>query len=335
MSAIATHSRNVFAAIAASAAFGACASSAPASKPADLISGVPCRAEPRYECPDAVECPAEIRTWLGPAADLKTQRSFFLDYPCDLKKGEDVTFILNIHGFGSIGNWQRSYFPALDQAEAQRVVVATPSALEGQPRQGRWGEVDDEYLANITDMVIDTFGREHISSFWLAGHSQGGMTSHRIVCSDYFASKVDGLLSLSGGRTGSPRRDSNEVVLPQCEYSHIYAIGEREAASALATDKSAWAEHYNCGAWTKQDDVVDSEAGYVTASDQSRGPSWGTTARPGTAEIHVFENCDNNMLVADVVRLEKGHTEGLEPNVTARIIGMMRAAPGGKIRNGG
>ena len=58
------------------------------------------------------------------------------------------------------------------------------------------------YTQNIADFVFAAFGRQNIKSFWLAGHSQGGATSHRIVCSDFFKDKVDGLLSLSGGRVG-------------------------------------------------------------------------------------------------------------------------------------
>jgi len=39
-------------------------------------------------------------------------------------------------------------------------------------------------------------------------------------------------------------------------------------------------------------------------------------------------------LVADVVRLDKGHTEGLEPKVTEELIKMIVAAPGGKLQKG-
>ena len=35
-------------------------------------------------------------------------------------------------------------------------------------------------------------------------------------------------------------------------------------------------------------------------------------------------------LIADVVRLDKGHTEGLEPRITETLIKMIVAAPGGK-----
>lgn len=309
---------------------------APAPMGISPVAGAPCRVEPRYECPEAGDCSTDTRLYLGGASELKTQRAFFLDYPCDLQPGEDVAFILNLHGFGSIGNWQRSYFPAVDQVENQRLVVATPSALQGQPRQGRWmGESDDQYLANIVDLVIEKFGRENISTFWLAGHSQGGMTSRRIVCSDYFASKVDGLLSLSGGRVGSVNRNAAAAEVPGCEFSHIYAIGEREAGVSLAGDESAWADHFGCARRIKTPDVEDFARGYVTASDQSRGPSWGTYARPGVAEVYVFDGCRDDRVVADVIRLEKGHTEGLEPLITEEVVRLMLSAAGGKIRNGG
>ena len=39
-------------------------------------------------------------------------------------------------------------------------------------------------------------------------------------------------------------------------------------------------------------------------------------------------------MVADVVRLEKGHTEGLEPVVTEELIKLMLSAKGGKLQQG-
>jgi hypothetical protein len=34
--------------------------------------------------------------------------------------------------------------------------------------------------------------------------------------------------------------------------------------------------------------------------------------------------------VADILRVDKGHSEGLEPKVTEALIQMMLSAPGGK-----
>lgn len=93
---------------------------------------------------------------------------------------------------------------------------------------------------------------------------------------------------------------------------------------------STWAEKYGCGPRVKRPNVVDARPGYVTATDQSRGPSWGRFARPGTAEVYTFPGCKDGKVVADVVRLDKGHTEGLEPNVMEEIVKLMVSAKGGK-----
>ena len=123
--------------------------------------------------------------------EMKTRRTYFLDYPCDMKPGEKVTFVLALHGAGSYGNWQRNYFPLMDYKDKYRLVIATPNS----PTRV-WSEADDEYLHNIVDSVVAQIGKDNVKAFWLAGHSQGGMTSNRIVRTDFFKDKVDGWLIL-------------------------------------------------------------------------------------------------------------------------------------------
>jgi pimeloyl-ACP methyl ester carboxylesterase len=134
-----------------------------------------------------------------------------LDYPCDLKKGDKVTFILSLHGAGSIGNWQRHYFPILDYKDKYKLVIATPTAATAEPTRTWQSGPDDGHLQNIVTAITDEIGKENIKAFWLVGHSQGGATSSRLVCTDFFKTRVDGFLSLSGGRIGtpSPGRSSN------------------------------------------------------------------------------------------------------------------------------
>jgi hypothetical protein len=295
----------------------------------------------------------------GTATDPATGRKFFLDYPCDLKPGEKVVFILNIHGAGSIGNWQRHYFPAVDYKDKYRLVVATPTAatspvrVPGQPGVRVWvADADDAHLQGITTAVIDAFGRQNIKAFWLAGHSQGGMTSNRIVCTPFFASKVDGWLSLSGGRIGRaeinprfgpPKADGSPpdphpfpmpaASLPACDFSHIFETGAHEIVSLPET--SPWAEKYGCAARVREADIVDDQPGYVWDYARQGYPVWGMKARPGKAEVFVYPHCRDHRVVADIERLDKGHTEGLEPHVTEAIVRMMVEAPGGKIAAGG
>jgi poly(3-hydroxybutyrate) depolymerase len=305
-------------------------------------------------CPDA-NCPRDIITSGGAVVEPKTGRTYFLDYPCDLKRGEKVAFILSLHGGGSYGNWQRHYFPIVDYKDKYRLVIATPFS----PRRS-WSAEDDEYLQNIVSSVIEQIGKENINAFWLAGHSQGGLTSRRIVCTDFFAAKADGFLSLSGGRIGgSPQRAANAGRPPQanaspaspaaptpsgappgalaptspptCDFSHIYATGEHEIAAL--PDTSEWANKYSCGPRVKQPEVVDIKAGYVHDSTRQNpgSKSWGLLPRGGKAEVFVYSKCSEGRVVADVVRIDKGHTEGLEPQVTEALVKLMLSARGGKI----
>ncbi len=76
------------------------------------IAGVTCASPPPLHCPEA-NCPRELIAHPGNAILPQSNRAFFLDYPCDLKPADTVTFVLNLHGGGSIGNWERHYFPIM------------------------------------------------------------------------------------------------------------------------------------------------------------------------------------------------------------------------------
>lgn len=320
------------------------------------MMGVACTTPPPAHCSGEACATDGSLANLGNATDPKTGRKFFLDYPCDLKPGEKVIFLLSIHGAGSIGNWQRHYFPAMDYKEKYRLVIATPTAATstpmgpGGPPVRRWAaEADDAHLQNITEQVFEAFGRQNIKSFWLVGHSQGGATSHRIVCTDFYKNKVDGLLSLSGGRVGRaeinprfgpPMPDGspppprqmpaamNPNEAPACDFSHIFATGEHEIVSLPET--SPLADRFGCAARVEKAEVVDDQPGHVWDYARAGYPVWGMKARPGKARISVFPSCKGGRVVADVMRLDKGHTEGLEPRVTDAILKMVAEAPGGK-----
>ncbi len=257
---------------------GALAASAAYAKKAPIeLSGVACETPPAAHCPDA-KCPGTITSQQGSAVEPATGRKFFLDYPCDLKPGEKVTFILSLHGAGSIGNWHRHYFPLIDYKDKYRLVVATPTSsvvANSNPPSHVWnGETDDVYLQNIVNLVYAQSKEKNfkIKAFWLVGHSQGGSTSSRLVRTDFFKDKVDGFLSLSGGRIGgSPGRGdfgnlagrgtapgaaqgagrgaapagrggAAPAALPGNDFSFIYETGEHEMDSKGLPDASTWAE---------------------------------------------------------------------------------------------
>jgi hypothetical protein len=289
------------------------------------------------------------------AVDEKTGRKFYLDDPDDLGAGDALVFLLNLHGGGSFGPWQRLYFPAHDLKDRYRLVVATPSAATKEPIRHWAGEADDEHLRNIVEYVFTKYQTPGIRAFWLVGHSQGGMTSNRLLGDAFFKQRVDGWLSLSGGRIGpievpasffgglrrapwptgrtpdGPR--PGRATLPDCDMSFIFATGELEMVALPET--SPWADKYGAAARVRLPDVIDTDKGQVTGAAEGRGPAWGREARPGTAQVYVYPNARDGRLIADVVRLDKGHTEGLEPKITEELIKMIAAAPGGKSRSAG
>jgi hypothetical protein len=176
------------------------------------------------------------------------------------------------------------------------------------------------------------------------------MTSNRLLGHDFFHQRVDGWLSLSGGRIGpielpasfftglrrapwkptSDRPAPGRASLPSCDISFIFASGELEMVALPET--SPWADKYGAGPRVRLPDVVDTEKGQVTGAMEGRGPTWGREARPGTAQVYVYPNARDGRVIADVVRLDKGHTEGLEPRITDELLKMIAAAPGGKAR---
>ena len=213
--------------------------------------------------------------------------------------------------------------------------------------------------------VIEQIGRENIKAFWLAGHSQGGLDLHAhhlqrllqdegrrlpesVGRSRRWPGRARRELRRTRGERGDSRRPwrgataaalpAGALVIPPpptCDFSHIFETGEHEI-SALPT-ASERAQKYGCSAETKTREVVDTKAGYVyDGTRQNPGSkAWGLLPRPGKARSCRYRNCRDGRVVADVVRIDKGHTEGLEPRVTEELVKLMLSARGGKIQQGG
>jgi hypothetical protein len=288
-------------------------------------------------------------TWVDTAND---DRKFFVDFPSDVESRRDLTFLLNLHGGGSVGMWQRLYFPAQDFADQLGLVVTTPSSKTKEPMSHWVAEADDEHLKAIVGMVDDRFGSQ-LRSFWLVGHSQGGMTSNRLLRDAWWGDRVDGWLSLSGGRIGQapfvkdfgpPRTEEEREAmagfmerrrreafgaspsLHDADFSFIFAVGENEIESL--PDTSPWADRYGAGPRQQLADVVDEGGGQVHDGrfEGRYTSSWGREARGGTARVWVYPNARDGRVIADVVRLDKGHTEGLEPNVSRALLELVVGA---------
>ena len=325
---------------------------------AHTLLGVNCAAPPLWHCPDS-DCPSAVVTQSGNTVELKTRRPFFLDCPSSYNAGDKVNVVLSLHGGGSYANWQRNYFPAMDVKDKYQLVVITP----GTPTRV-WNEADDEYLHNVVDLVVATVGKANVQRFILLGHSWGGATSNRIICTDYFKDKVDVRVSLSGGRigpttpanrgfgaggvpvykSGDPGAANDAPQRPRppppagppggaCDYSFIFSNGEYESIPA---ETSPLADKYGCSARLQLADVIDPKPGYVwDPTRQDPGTDgWGHYPKSGRALVYQFPNCKDGRVIADIVKMQKGHTEGYEPNVTDKILELAVSARGGKIASG-
>jgi hypothetical protein len=195
------------------------------------------------------------------------------------------------------------------------------------------------------------------------------MTSNRIVRTEFFKERVDGWLSLSGGRlggspgraggfgggpaggraaapaaapggggrAGSPDFAAAAAALrepPDSEFSFIYETGRRELDEKGIPETSDWAAKCQCGPRRKPEEIADTKPGYVYDSTRQNppNPAWGLLPAAGKAEIYVYPNCKDGRVVADIVRMDKGHTEGLEPNITEELVKLMVSAKGGRLQ---
>jgi hypothetical protein len=348
--------RMALACAALAAAIAAALGASCTSGPPIAFSGADCQRPPALLCADK-DCPREITTHQGSVLEPASGRTYFLDYPCDLKAGEKVTLVLSLHGGGSYGNWHRNYFPMAEYADKHRLVIATPNSRG-------WSANDDAYMQSIVEAAIKTIGAKNIQSFWLAGHSAGSAYTRRMACSPFYRDKVDGVLTLGGGRIGSassaggppgpitpqagaaprppgpppgagappgPRPAAAEPVF-DCDFSFIFVVGEHEAIAQTLPQDSSWAARYGCKPREMSAEIADAKGGRVW--DPSRQPgndAWGHEPRGGTAKIMRFPGCRDGRVVADVVRLAKGHTEGVEPKITEELVKLMVSAKGGKL----
>jgi hypothetical protein len=228
--------------------------------------------------------------------------------------------------------------------------------------------------------VEGAVGKNNITAFWLAGHSYGGQTSNRFIMTDpFFTERVDGWVSLSGGRLGSKRADVRATipgpgpgaaaggspaagatpaaapaagappaggppgggaggpgaiidasVLPEKPFSFIYEAGDHEWTYKGIPKESKWAQKLGCGPQPAEPrQVFDTKAGYVydsTRQGENASRIWGFLPRSGMANIWEYPSCKDGRVVADITRLDKGHTEGLEPKITEEIVKLMVSA---------
>ena len=271
------------------------------------------RHPPRCIVP-TLECPGAMVINQGPVVEMKTRRTYFLDYPCDLKQGEKVTFILSLHGGGSYGNWQRHYFPLLDYKDKYRLVIATPNSptrvVVGRRRS---------YLQNIVTFVVEQIGKEQHQGV-LAGRPLAGWNdvepdrAHRLLQdtrrrlaepvrrSTRRQSRPRRTLAIVGASAarGRPRRRRSGARARPAPHGRAAARAADERllahlsrqASARSTTRasptsSTGRRSTAAASRGAAQDIVDTPAGYVYDCEppESDAPGWGLLPAPGKAQV--------------------------------------------------
>ena len=293
--------------------------------------------------------------------DPKTGRKCYLHLPSDLSDSEVVTFILNLHGGGSVGAWQHEILPRLRLRRRLSAGHRDPNGRHQRafpPLGGRGRRSVPRGSGRGGGRAL----RRTEHPFPLAGRPLAGRDDLQPAAVDepVFRRSRGRLVEPLGGRlglaaehaadAGPPRSEAERARMeevfarrrifeppspPTADFSFIYATGEHEIASLPET--SPWAERYGAEARVRIADVVDTQPGKIHDGrfDQNPTKSWGRKPAPGTAQVYVFPNAKGGRVIADVVRIDKGHTEGLEPRITEEIIKLMVSASGGKFQTGG
>jgi hypothetical protein len=117
-------------------------------------------------------------------------------------------------------------------------------------------------------------------------------------------------------------------VLPAKPFSFIYEAGGDEWTSAGVPKDSKWAQKLGCKPQSAPRDIVDTKPGYVYDGRPQANPNkiWGGKPAGGTAMVWDYPGCADGRIVADISRLGKGHTPGLEPKITEEIVKLMLSA---------
>ena len=119
-------------------------------------------------------------------------------------RADDVHLEPARHDAARLHFYQHGYFAAHQFAASHNLIIVTPSSVVQQ-----WGNVDmgqdEPHLMKIIEWVYATFhgeGKFDIRSMWVGGHSWGGGYTARFGCKPELASKVRGLILMSGGGVG-------------------------------------------------------------------------------------------------------------------------------------
>ena len=220
-----------------------------------------------------------------------------------------MTFILSLHGGGSSGTWQRRYFPAFEQKEKHRLVIAAPYS----PTR-RWSEKDDAYLQNIVTMHRRRDRAQQRAGLLarrpLAGrHDVAPHRVHRLLQDQgRRVSEPVGrpprrrARASPGRRTAAPgdrdRRSAAAAAAPaagraagRADLRLLTHLRDRRARDRVAAGDVHVGAEVSPAARAPSATTSSTQAGATCTTAAARilaSKQWGLLPRPGTAEVFVY-----------------------------------------------
>ena len=220
-----------------------------------------------------------------------------MSYPCDLKEGAHVTFILNLHGTmpdETLKTYQHGYFSAHRFVKSHNLIVVTPKSVSPV---GQWGNMDGgadvPHLYEVVKWVYDKFSKYQIASMWIGGHSWGSGFAKRFVCDAMFKDKVRGVIGMSGGPTG--------VAGCASYVSQIHTVGDAEGGEGGVPDQTRDAAAHGCDARLAPKDIGNGQM------------------------LYDWPNCDRGWVHFNFVMGKHEHITAMDDNVVKYIVDAIKS----------
>ncbi len=257
-------------------------------------------------------------------------RPFRLKIPQGYDGGTPAPLVVLLHGYGSTGQGQDSYFGLSALADDRKFLLATPDGTVDGSGRRFWNAtdaccnfgnstVDDVAYLNL---VIDDVQRRHPvdpKRIFVIGHSNGGFMAYRLACEA--SPRIAGIVSLAGAmwKDGARCQPTQKVAILQVHGTHDATIrydggaifaGGAEHPGAVET-VSAWASRDGCG-----------------ATLQSGGASLDlVTSLPGKeTRVERFSGCDGGAV--ELWTIEGGsHIPAFGTSWASAIYGFLTAHP--------
>jgi polyhydroxybutyrate depolymerase len=183
------------------------------------VGGAPADGSPAPAPADGSPAPAPADGSPAPAPSPGTDggggRPFQLKVPAGYDGHAPVPLVILLHGYGSTGMGQATYFRLPALADARGFLLAAPDGTPDATGRRFWNATDAccdfanvpvDDVAYVSSIIDDVSARYSVDPrrIYLVGHSNGGFMSHRAACD--LSPRIAAIVSLAGAVWKDPAR---------------------------------------------------------------------------------------------------------------------------------